>query len=514
MAPPRRKLSPEDELGELIAGPGDLSPDDELQGLIAGDSAVGSAAPSGKVITLPTQNITAYEDKEPWVAEMLGQRDKAFTAMGGRHPAEAMAEAGFQTHPLIRGAGVAANMGDAFVKSGIERGARSYDRGDDWLDVLKEGALGGVESAGLAGGLSLLGKGAGAVRNRARMSAFGADDQALHELDMSPQQFNDWTDELGMNNAVVPMSRAGKLKRTRALLNRSGPELSAAIQEAQDMGIGQNRDWGGEIARDLDTTADQVWVGGAGSREEVVHQMQKAAGAANDATNLNSLQDLRRFKTARAGEAYKNARGALNESAASKASLAAADSSGQLLDSSMQQAGPGIDARFQQANSEFADGKVLEEMLLQKQGMGMMGNGIADAAAATAGAIATGGNPYGAGAGVLARRAAAPFAADATANLANAAQGASQGAARATPAAVSALTPQQSTGAGRGNRDGDAAFDLLQSDPQALGRWAPEIEQAAASGELDRLLSRLKRDPEFRTGPLLRIQQLTAGGMR
>lgn len=75
----------------------------------------------------------------------------------------------------------------------------------------------------------------------------------------------------------------------------------------------------------------------------------------------------------------------------------------------------------------------------------------------------------------------------------------------------------QAQGAGRGNMLGDAAQQLLQTQPQALGRWQQQLAQAAQKGpeELDALVGKLAReDPDFRTGPLVQLQQMTAGGQQ
>lgn len=68
-------------------------------------------------------------------------------------------------------------------------------------------------------------------------------------------------------------------------------------------------------------------------------------------------------------------------------------------------------------------------------------------------------------------------------------------------------TPQQS----RGNQLGDAAQQLLQTEPQALGQYQQQFQQAAQQGTpaLNALIIKLERDPDFRTGPMLRLQHMT-----
>lgn len=67
--------------------------------------------------------------------------------------------------------------------------------------------------------------------------------------------------------------------------------------------------------------------------------------------------------------------------------------------------------------------------------------------------------------------------------------------------------PQQS----RGNQLGDAAQRLLQTEPQALGQYQQQFQQAAQQGTtaLNQLIIKLEREPDFRTGPMLRLQHMT-----
>jgi hypothetical protein len=67
--------------------------------------------------------------------------------------------------------------------------------------------------------------------------------------------------------------------------------------------------------------------------------------------------------------------------------------------------------------------------------------------------------------------------------------------------------PQQS----RGNLLGNAAQQLLQTDPQSLGQYQQQIADAAGKGQeaLNALIVKLETDPQFRTGPMLKMQALT-----
>jgi len=548
MAPPRRQMLDMDGMDEVAAALGGGSDEDDGSGDDEVISALnGAQAPQqGKVITLPTQRIEGDPNASPWYEQLQDsiwpyseqeaaqQRQRGEMAQAAQHYEDlatptgmASKGASYLASPLLSVAGGSTVAGNA-AASGVKAGLDEYaaDPNHDPLDALVSAG----SSAVAGGGITALGKGLGAIGNRARMAAFNANDDDLVELGMNPQEFNDMTSRLGANNTVLPMSRTGKMERVQQSLASSGQAQAAAIREADRLGVGANRDWGGEIARDIDTNADLVRTGGSPQREAIINQMAKASNAA-EAHPMQSLEELRRYKTARAGEAYTNSFGGLDESAAGKATLAAADSAGQHLDRSMQMAGPAIDARYSQANNDFADGKVLEEMLLRKQ---QRASPLPDAAAATVGALATGGNPLGAGAGVLARRVAAPYAADATANLAVGLAGGASAAGAASPFAAGAIgqwlgqkgvrmeqtpqTPEQVSQNTRGNLGGRAAEQLLQSEPQALGKWTPDFQRAQQEGSIDALITRLVQDsPEFRNGPYVRIQAMTApggGGMR
>lgn len=67
--------------------------------------------------------------------------------------------------------------------------------------------------------------------------------------------------------------------------------------------------------------------------------------------------------------------------------------------------------------------------------------------------------------------------------------------------------PQQS----RGNQLGAAAQQLLQTEPQAFGQYQQQFQQAAQQGTtaLNQLIIKLEREPDFRTGPMLRLQHMT-----
>lgn len=413
------------------------------------------------------------------------------------------------------GAGVIMNAGRQALGAGTTAATNAYlDQPNHPLDALLEGG----RAAGIAGGAALgiggVGRLAGAGGDRARVAAFGGDKQDLAEIGVTPRQFNQRTDELGLNNAFVPMDRSDKIARVGGVLDDAGQRQAAAIANADQRGVGQYRDWGGEIARDVEQNADRVWQGGSGQREGIVSAMGKTANAA-ESHPMESLADLRAYKTARAGEAYTSARGGLDESNYGKAALAASDSATQHLDTAMAQSGPQNYEGYKQANADFGDASILDEMLQQapqsnplKRTMGTaIASGIGGSVGGIPGAVA------GAGLNEVGR----PYYADTAANLGTG-MARNLGAASELTGVASAqagalkqtLDPARVSAEGRGNMLGDAATQLLQTEPQALGRWQQEIAQASQDGSVNQLIIKLNRDPEFRAGPGMRLQQMTA----
>lgn len=417
------------------------------------------------------------------------------------------------------GAGVIMNAGRQGVGAGIARGINAYldDPKHDLLNALVEGGKGFGEAGLLALGLGGAGRLASAGGDRARVASFGGDKQDLAEIGVTPREFAQRTDELGLNNSFVPMDRADKLARVQGALTNAGDRQTAAIANADRAGIGANRDWGAEIARDVDMNADRVRVGGSGQRDAIMDQMGKVAGAAEAAENLDSLAGLRSYKTGRASEAYADARGGLNESAAGKAALAASDSATQHLDRAMEQSGPQNYGAYKQANADFGDASVLQEMLEQAPRTNPLRRTVGTAAGAAIGGLA-GGAP-GAVVGAAANELTRPYQMDALANTATGIGrnlgAASEVAGMATAQGAGlkqAISAQTSYGQGRGNMQGQAAQDLLKQNPNAFGQWTDQVMQAVQDGTIDQLIVKLNRDPEFRMGPGMQLRQMTAEG--
>lgn len=528
MGDPRRKeLSFEDEAAEVLGGGGTANDSDfdaEAAGVLQQPSA---AAPEGEppgVFEQFLQTVFPHRSEAEARANPLGIGDDSRAAAAAwqsaaDHPYRALGgQLLSQAAPaLVPGNGVLSAAATGELAGAADHYSRSED-GSVW-DAL----VGGLPAAAVGGAVALGGKALGAIgkgtqwlADRARMASLGATADDVAEAGMTPREFSQRSDELGLNNRVLPMSREAKLERAGAALDDAGARQAAAIAEADAAGVGANRDWGGEIARDIDANADNVWRGGSGQRGQIVGAMQRAASAAEDHP-MESLADLRRYKTARSGEAYTNALGGLDESAAGKAALAAADSAGQHLDQSMYQAGPELYGQYTGANRDYGDAAMFEELLQQSRPQ----NPVADAAAAIGGTAISGGNPLGGVAGWAARRAVAPYAIDASANLGNALAPGLQGAGSAVsgasvPASMSraamsgAQQQEQLQNDSRGHLQPDAVSMVLERNPQALGKYAPELAEAKKNGNLGAAIYRLQmKDPFFAKNILPQIQGLT-----
>lgn len=71
------------------------------------------------------------------------------------------------------------------------------------------------------------------------------------------------------------------------------------------------------------------------------------------------------------------------------------------------------------------------------------------------------------------------------------------------------MVPQQ----GRGNQLAAAAQQLLETEPQVFGQYQQQIQEAAQKGPeaLNSLIGQLEGETPFRTGPMLRLQHMSAG---
>lgn len=66
---------------------------------------------------------------------------------------------------------------------------------------------------------------------------------------------------------------------------------------------------------------------------------------------------------------------------------------------------------------------------------------------------------------------------------------------------------------GRGNRLGGAAQQLYQQNPGAFGQYQQQFDEAIQQGPeaVNALIGRLEEETDFRTGPMVQLQQMTGG---
>jgi hypothetical protein len=286
-------------------------------------------------------------------------------------------------------------------------------------------------------------------------------------------------------------------------------------------------DYAGEIERDMYDNAGRAMVGPSAEAPAIANKIAQGARQAG-MQPLNSLEDVRAFKSGREAGVYKNTLGGTPENTLSKANMAAADSARSWLDEGMRASGPSNYAGFRAAADDVGDAHLLEELTkLRSQGGGGVGDALATGVGAAVGSTFGGlGTLPGAAAGYGARKVAQEYGSDAVANLsARGAEGVA-GIGRAG-AAVSGIGGQvgnvvsgqlsgdqnntrQLAGQTRGNLISDATRTMLERSPEELGQYASTLQRALQEGTLDGTIYRLYNDPEFRMNVYPKLQGLTA----
>jgi hypothetical protein len=449
--------------------------------------------------------------------------------------ARAVQDGGGALLKILRGAGgIAKSTAEGGVYGGANVSVAAQDRGADPDAVLAEMINGAGQGAALGGGASVLGaaasgvgKGLDAVAARARSASLGATGKDLQKLGMTPAELAAVSDRLGVNNRVLPMSTAQKLARVQGAGETAGQSIGNAIGAADEAGVGQHRDWGGEVARDLYQQADDKMLGQLGDDPRRGAALSEVArGAGNQ--DVGSLEQLRQLKTGYEKAAYTNSLGGTDESMMGEAHRAAADSARGYLHGAMRQAGPELNQPFMQGNQDFGDSKMLEELLQNKQarditnsGFGLNRRTVGDAVGAGVGAAM--GGPAGAIAGVGVNELTRPFQADALANMSSLGAGASSGLGAGMQGSAGAIggtsqgvddpraQMQQTIEQGRGDLLPDVVGQVLLKNPSMLGKYSAELADAKADGTLPGVIMRLKRtDPEFTKTVLPMLQQMTS----
>lgn len=406
-------------------------------------------------------------------------------------------------------------IGNAAVQGGAAAANRfTQDKLNDvgTLEALVNSGWDGLKAGGLALGLGGAASLAQGGSDRARVAAFNADKGDLQQLGVTPREFAQRTDELGLNNPRMPMDAADKRARIAEVLADRGAKHDAAIAAADASNPLAGRNLNQEIAQDIDMNADRVRTGRSGEREGIINAMGRTANAVEQGDPIDSLKELGAYRTQQGTRAFGRF-GSLPEEAAGKAALAGYDSADQHLIEAMRQSG---DANFQQftaADADFHDAKLLEELTNQAPPSNPWRRAIGAGVGAAVGAVTGGGYPgmvAGAAIGDMTRG----YHADAMANLGQGAATSLGIASQMTGGAVSAAEQlKQSAGQSRGQQQPDVVESWLNSGDPRLQPWAAQLQQAQENGTLDQELTKLRQtDKRWQAQVLPQLQMSTAQG--
>jgi hypothetical protein len=440
--------------------------------------------------------------------------------------------AGSVANPANLTGSLARNVGGA----AIQGAARTYSDADPNTPIGQRALLaagGGAVAAGaslvgagVARGAGWLGskvaQGAQAVADRARNIGWGMPATALEEFGaqrgLAPnaalRTFVSEGEQIAPPNAILPKGPGSYQPQFAAGQQRAGQQVGQSMADAQAEGIAQmDPNARGTLLRRLDAEGDKAMYSGV-DREPYANALARQGQAVQRGPAFNTPQDLRAAKT-RFGESAYGSSPDVGEAASKQAADFARGTVRDQLNDYMGQASPQIGQAFNQANQRYGVAATLN-----------------DATTSRASAINTGAGGGIGGQGFVGRMMnmvpGGSLIPDAAANAGRGIQNAAGGfgatargaADLAGPAANSGISgwlqskgvslenvPQQS----RGNQLGDAAQRLLQTEPQALGQYQQQFQQAAQQGStaINQLIIKLERDPDFRTGPMLRLQHMT-----
>lgn len=532
MGDPRRKNDDgfEQEALSVLQGGNDDGFDQEAAGVLAPKTTPATAQPRS-MFTEPDPSMKAPDARG--VLEQLVDPSGAWTqgladgktpgeidteANGGVPFYERAAQAVVNSTPIGEGLGAmgryVANVGQGALAGGLQHYRDDPDH--SILEALIAAKDAGLASAALgatgattAGAGGILGKGAA----RARQAAFGATKDDLNALGVTPEEFAQRTDELGLNNTLRPMDPADKRARIQEVLADRGAKHDAAIAAADAQNPLAGRDVNGEIARDIEQNADRVWTGRSNQREGIVNAMGKTANAVEQGDPIDSLAELARYRTQQGGQAFGKF-GTLPEAASGRGALAAYDSADQLLHEGMRASGDANYQLFTSADNDFHDAKLLEELTQQGPPSNPWRRPIGAAVGAAVGMAA--GGPIGAGIGAGVADLTRGYQPDMAANLMKLGAGGLQGAGNAMQAAAPAAGSMQEQltqvqGQSRGQMQPQIVESLLDSNPQALGPYAQPLMQARKDGTLNQKLTQLRNiDDVWQRQFLPQLMQMSA----
>lgn len=478
------------------------------------------------------QNIPAYGDF------VRGERQDAQQAAPG--PYRAGDALGSLMSPANLTGGVARQMGGAAIQ-GATRSFSDANPDRSVGDRAGEAGLAGLASAGVAGavsggaklvgaGASAISSGARSVADRARNMGWGTPKDALEEFasqrGLAPNDalrtFVGEGEKIAPPNAITPRSPGSYQPQFAAGQQDAGQRIGQSIADAQAEGVASmDPNARSTLLRRFDTERDAAMTSGV-NREAYANALGKESEAVMRGPGFSTPQDLRQAKTAFGQNAY-GSDPSIGEAASAQAADFGRSTVRDQLNDYMGQASPEIGQAFNQANRDYG-----------------VSSTLANATGARANAINTGAGG-GIGTGLVGQLGkmipGGSLIPDAAANAGRAVQGATGAVGDAATgfgdnAPIGAMAgqqmgdksaalrdwfqqkgvriedvPQQS----RGNLLGNAAQQLLQTDPQSLGQWQQEIADAAGKGQeaLNAVIVKLETDPQFRTGPMLKMQALT-----
>jgi hypothetical protein len=502
-----------------------------------------------------THGLTLHNDANLWDTVGLGDEVRARNAeaqnrspniygiadtIGGAVPSVLMGGAGLARGALANIAG----QGAAGAVQGYARGVGDSDPNASLQSRSSEGLQRaekeGVLSALVAGGASALGGAANWGRDlwanaadKARAAAvFGGGDMAKvaesKGLDYLTDNAGRLPEDLGVTNRFIPQDAATYAKRLGARADLAKNQVDAAAAEAGAQGVkGPGFIDKPGMLGDMGAAASAARRGVAGDREAAAAALDSVRGGMAQQP-LKNPTDLLAMKRALDSKAYPGALQGSAESLMGQAHKQGADIARGNLRNAMGYASDDVNQAFTQGNQDLGNALTLQEgarnlAARQYGGGGVMGN----LGAAAVGAAA--GMPFGQGATGAALGLARPaysaaqrYGADFGANVSRGLEGASGyvgglgNATAATPAGPvgAGLSPsdrqQQLSGEARGYLGSQAVSMVLQRNPEALGKYGPELSKAQQDGTLNGTLYKLyNRDADFRMNVYPQIQQLT-----
>lgn len=423
------------------------------------------------------------------------------------------------------GGGLVGQMARGAANGGMYSAARSVGDANPDEDLTTQG-MRALAAGGKGAGIGAAAGGAaaalGAVVPTARRFAVGGTSKDYGDIvkeqgtragiDYIEKDLGKIPEEQGLTNAVFPQSRAGYAKRAAARADDVvGPELGATLKLAERE-IPANAINKQAVMGPLQREADALDnAGRPGSRQYDQTIMQAARAPFETPT------DVAKLKRAYEAESYATgASGGSRESRYATAQRAGADATRDHLSDVMNSADPVTAARFEKANRDFADTKLIENMATKGSLYDLAAPLVGAGVGAGVGGY-TGHDMRSAAGGAVAGALAGRYGADMVANAARDGERVLEqpgiqrlGALLTDEKRASA---QDVSGDTRGHKIPEAIQSALRDNK--LGPYSDEFARAAMSdqpGALGVAYQKLSGDPQF--APYKRLLQEMTGGMQ